>query len=412
MVDTINTVKENTRKLLKMGADELMDKVHFFRESAKIEEDAFKPDPGGYSPGDTVSIHIPTHWTVQEDNFDITSAIQDAKERNVSLTLDMSGTVPFDLTTEQLAHDIDIAKVYKRFVQPAIKDLAANLESRFLEKATQNTGNLVGTAGSTIVDPDTVMSAGEKLDEFLAPEDRCFLMDSASMRSAVNANKNLFTQTRKEFDKAYIGEALGMEWFKNQLIYRHTNGNDVTGVAVENDVVTIANGMSTLGVDGLTTTTGTLTKGTVFTIAGVNAVHPQTKADLGFLKQFVHTGADVTANGSGQATLTLNQPIYDSTDSRQNVSALPADEAAITIVGSASTLYKQSLVFHPEAFRVVSVPLAMPTNAEISEQVSEQGINLALIRDFDVLTRKWITRLDYLGGVVAVRTDHACRITA
>lgn len=410
---TIATVKSNTKKLLKMGADELMDKVHFFRESEKIEETAFKPDATGHSPGDTVSIRIPTNWVVQEDDFDITSTMQTAKERTVNAVLDKSATVPFDLTSEELASDIDIGKVYERLVQPAILDLAANIESRLLAQATQYTGNTVGTAGATIVDPDTVMAGGELMDEMLAPQDmRKFLMDSAAMRSAVNANKGLFTFKRKEYDDAFIGNALGFDWFKSQLVYRHTNGNDVTGVAVEADVVTPAEGATTLGVDGLTANTGTITKGTVFTIAGVYSVHPQTKVSTGKLKQFSHVGATVTADASGYATLTLNEPIYSSASgSLQNVSALHADEASLVFVGAASTTYKQSLMFHKKAFRVCSVPLVMPTNAEISEQVTEQGISLALIRDFDVKTRKMITRLDWLGTIVAVRPSHACRVT-
>lgn len=412
---TINTVSSNTRKLLKMGADELMDKVHFYRECEKLEEDAFKPDENGYNPGDTVSINIPTQWNVQEDNFDITSTMQQPKERSVSASLDMSATVPFDLSTSQLAHDIDIKNVYERFVQPAILDMAANIESRLLKKATQYVGNCVGTAGSTVVDPDTVMYGGEKMDEFLAPmAQRSFLMDSTSMRSAVNANKGLFTFKRKEYDEAFIGNANGFDWFKNQLIYRHTNGNDVTGVAVEAAVVAPSEGMTTLGVDGLTADTGTITKGSVFTIAGVYAVHPQTKQNLGFLKQFTHVGSDVTANASGQATLTLNEPIYSSASgSLQNVSALPVDETgALVFVGAASTTYKQSLMFHKKAFRVCSVPLYMPQKAEIAEQVTEQGITLSLIRDFDIKTRKVITRLDWLGMCLPVRPSHACRVTA
>lgn len=411
MADTLKTIKENTKKLLKMGADELMDEIHFYRESEKVEKQAFKPDANGYSPGDTVSIKRPTNWIVQEDNFDITSAIQDAKETSVDLVLDMSATVPFDLDTTQLATEIDLGKTYERLIQPAIYDLAANIESRFIQKAAQNTPNIVGTPGSTVVDMDTVMSGGELMDEYLAPgQQRKFLMDSAAMRSAVNANKGLFTSTRKERNQAYIGTDAGFDWFKNQLIYRHTNGNDVTGLAMDGST---AEGATTIVIDGLTNTTGTFTKGTTFTIAGVNAVHPQTKTNLGFLKSFTHIGDDQTANGSGEVTLTLSEPLYASTsDSRQNITALPANDATVTVTsGDASTTYKHSLQFHKKAFRTCSVPLAMPKNAELAEQVSEQGINIALIKDFDVLTRKWVTRLDFLGGLVPVRPYHACRVT-
>lgn len=415
MADVIKTVSQNTKKLLKMAAAEVFDECHFFRESDKVEESAFKPDATGHSPGSTVSVRIPTQWLVKEDGFDITGQIQDAKEQSTDLTLDITATIPFDLTSEQLAYEIDIGDVYERFVQPAALDMAANIEGRFLQRATQLTPNWVGTAGATIVDPDTVMSGGELMDMYLAPNSqRNFLMDSASMRSAVNANKNLFTFKRKEFDEAFIGNALNFDWFKSQLIYRHTNGNDVTGIGYESSVVAPAEGQITIGLDGFTANTGTLTKGSKFTIDGVYAVHPQRKTAYPQLKQFTHVGADQTANASGQitATLSANEALYASaTDSRKNVSALPADEAAVTVLGVASTTYTQSLQFHKKAFRVCSVPLAMPKKAEIAEQVTEQGITLALIRDFDVLTRKWITRLDFLGGIVPVRQRHGVVVT-
>jgi hypothetical protein len=416
MTNTIQTVSSNAKKLVKMAAADLADQIHFFKAARKMSESEFKPDKSGHSPGDTVSVRIPAQAEVIEDNFDITSAIKDIKERSVDMVLNKSATTNLALTTNELAHTTNIGEVYDRYLKGYVQDMAASIEARFIKEATQNTANLVGTAGSTSVDTDTVMSGRDLLGKNLCPKGkgRTFLMDATAMRSAVNENKSLFVFGKEEWGQGYIGDALGFSWLENELLYRHTNGNDVTGVAVEASVVTIATGMTTLGVDGLTNDTGTITKGTVFTLAGVYAVHPQTKATLPFLKQFVHVGADVTANSSGQATLTLDEPIYSSASgSLQNVSALPVDETStLTFVGAASTAYTQSLMFHKEAFRVVSVPLALPTNAEFAEQASESGINIAIVRDYDQLTRKFITRLDFLGGIVPVRPRWAVRVTA
>lgn len=415
MADTIKTIKENTKKLAKMAAADLADSVQMFKAARQMPEDSFKPDSTGHSPGDTISVRIPSQYIVGTSSFDVTSQIQDVKERSVDLPLDIIGTVAFDLDSQQLAHDVDIGQVYDRFVKGAVMDIAASVESQMVQKATQNTANLVGTAGSTVFDAATIAKDGRgKINSFLAPlkgMNRFFLTDSSGMGDAIVNHKNLFTFQRKEYDQGYLGEAWGFTWLENQLLYRHTNGNDVS-CAVESTVVTPAEGMTTLGVDGLTTTTGTFTKGTVFTIDNVYAVHPQTKTTLPFLRQFVHTGATQTANGSGQVTLTLDEALYaDSTDSRKNVSALPADEATINIVGSADTTYTQSLLFHKEAFRVCSVPLVLPTNAELAESATEDGVRIAIVRDFDVKTRKMITRLDFLGGLVPVRPRWACRVT-
>ena len=105
-----------------------------------------------------------------------------------------------------------------------------------------------------------------------------------------------------------IGRADGFDWYESELVPQHTNGNDVS-FEVRTTVST--EGQATLVVEGLTTTTGTVTKGTVFTIDTVNAVHPITKADTGRLQEFVVT-ADATADGSGYATLSISPAFYTS----------------------------------------------------------------------------------------------------
>jgi hypothetical protein len=204
----------------------------------------------------------------------------------------------------------------------------------------------------------------------------------------------------------------GFTFLRNNLLPTITNGNDVTGVAVESSVLAPATGATSLGVDGLTTTTGTVKKGQVFTIASVYAVHPITKDTLPDLQQFVVT-ADATADGSGQATLSISPTIYSSASGAlQNVSALPADEAAITFIGSASTGYGQNLAFHKSAFRFVSLPLIQPDGVDFVGQETVDGITVRIVRAYDIKTDKMILRADVLWGLANVRPEWACRLTA
>jgi hypothetical protein len=53
----------------------------------------------------------------------------------------------------------------------------------------------------------------------------------------------------------------------------------------------------------------------------------------------------------------------------------------------------------------------MPKNAEFAAQETYEGITVSIVRDFDIKTRKMITRVDFLGGLVADRPEWACRIT-
>jgi hypothetical protein len=108
--------------------------------------------------------------------------------------------------------------------------------------------------------------------------------------------------------------------------------------------------------------TKTFKAGEVFTIAGVNAVNPRTKADLGYLKQFTVLAA-ATSSGGGAVTLSI-APAIIASGAYQNVSAAPADTAAIVWLGALSTTFRPNAVFHRTAIKLVSAKLVMPFTGE------------------------------------------------
>lgn len=411
MANTINNIKDVGSVIAKASAQMFADKCQFIKAIDK--ETGLEGEINGFNKGDTININKPARFSTGT-SADITSALQDVTEEKVALTLNTQRVTGVALTSAEIHNDLSLKSWMKRILEPAVSGLVQETEEDVLTAAVNSTFNMVGTAGSTVFDTDTVLAAGEKLDNFLCPMDdmRKLLLSPAANRSAVNARKGLFQASddiAKQYRKGYMGTADGFDFLRNNLLPTHTLGNDVTDVLV-NDA-SAATGATTLAVDGLTTTTGTVKKGSVFTIAGVNAVHPITKADLGFLQQFVVT-ADATANGSGQATLSISPTIYsDSSNSLQNVTALPADNAALTFVGTASTGYRQSLAFHPSAYRIAFAPLVKPDGVDMVGQETVDGITVRVIRDYAVLTDKMILRLDVLYGHTPIRPEWMCRIT-
>jgi len=412
MANVFNTMKDAPGVVAKAAAKLLADELQFCKSISKADESDYN-GKNGYGAGETIYISKPARF-IPQGTFDITSTQQDIVEEKTPLTLNVISTIGINVTSEQFASEIALKSMIQRVIKPAVSSIAQDVEGTFLEKATDATFNVVGTAGSTVYDTDTVLSAKEKMSKFLCPKDdkRYFLTDSTASRSAVNARKGLFQSSdeiSKQYKMGYIGTADGFHWMENELLNVHTNGNDVTGAAIDD---TVATGASTIHIDGITTGTGTVLKGQVFTIDGVFAVHPITKTPYPFLQQFVVT-EDVTASGTSDADVKISPTIYGPTsDGLQNVSALPANDAPIVFVGAASTAYTQNLAFHEEAFRMVSVPLIMPTKAEMAAQETYKGVTIAIIRDWDQLTRKMVTRLDFLGGIAAVRPEWACRITS
>lgn len=410
MANTFNNVKDAPGIIAKAAAQTLKDNLVFCNTISKADASDFD-GKNGYKAGDTIYTSKPARY-VPQTTFDITSSIQDSVEEKAALTLDTISTIGMEIDSFEFATEVELKDTIRRFVIPAAESIAQNVESRFLEKATDATYNSVGTAGSNTFTVADVLAGRTKLNQNLAPRsDRSFLLNSASGALAVDARKGLFqssTEINKQYLEGMIGRADGFDWYENELINVHTNGNDVTGVAVDD---TVAEGASTIHVDGITTGTGTVTKGQIFTIDGVNMVHPITKVDLGVPQQFVVT-ADVTASGTSDADLAISPAIYAGSNGLQNVTALPANDATITFVGAASSALAQNLQYHKNAFKMVSVPLVMPTKAEVAAQETVDGITVAVIRDFDILERRMVTRLDFLGGLSAVRPEWACRVTA
>lgn len=408
MTNDINTIKSAAGLLAKAAAAELVDNLKFCSSINQADASDYK-GKNGYSAGDTIYINKPFRPTVGTTSFDLTSSLQDIKEEKVPLTLDVLGTVGVALDSQELASTVDVKSVYNRVVSPAVKSIAQSFEQTMLSRAA-----LATAQGALITDVTgaACLAAGQVMQEQLCPsDDMNYILGSPSFtNSAVTQRSTLFnasSEISKQYKNGMMGQADGFNWMRNNLLPSITTGNDVTGVAV-NDAAA-ATGATTLAIDGLTNTTGTVNKGQQFTIAGVYAVHPITKAVMTTLQNFVAT-ADATANGSGQVTISIYPAIYGSgSGSLQNVSALPADNAALTFVGAASTTYRNSLAFHKDAYTMVSVPLVLPDNAEFAAQETYKGVTVAIVRAWDQLTRRMITRVDVLGGFAATRPEWAYR---
>jgi hypothetical protein len=222
---------------------------------------------------------------------------------------------------------------------------------------------------------------------------------------------------RSALQKSNLGRFANTDTYMSQNVKAHTtgafSGSEQVNGASQN--VTYATAKSTtylsqtLNIKGMTNTTGTVKKGDVFTIAGVYAVNAVTGDALDFLRQFVVL-ADATANGSGQAALTISPAIITS-GPYKTCSAVPADSANITFKGSASTSYRQNLVFHPDAITVAMPPLVKPPGAVKVSSQTYKGISMRLIEGYDIVNNDSLWRFDILVGMLAQQPHLATRLS-
>jgi hypothetical protein len=206
---------------------------------------------------------------------------------------------------------------------------------------------------------------------------------------------------------------LGFNWYMDQNLPTHTVGTNAAAPLVDG-----ANQTGSAGIlcKTWTATTGSVKEGDIVQFAGVYAVNPQSRVSTGVLKNFVIT-ADGTATG-GQVLTIYIDPVMVTTGAFQNVTALPAAEAAITVFGHATTysgkVSPQGLAFHRDAFTLATVDLPLPRGIDMAARASDKqlGLSLRIVRDYNIDTDQFPCRIDILYGWACLRPELACRVCA
>jgi hypothetical protein len=370
-------------------------------------EDEFAKKVNGYDVGETISIRKPTDFTVRDG---ATMATQDVVEGKTSITVDKRKGVDFKFTSQDLT--LKIGELSERVIKPAMIQLANQID-RDLMALYKFVPNWVGTAGQVVNSYADFAKAPERMDEYALPADgRCAVLSPADHWGLLGSQTSLYIQdaAKGAYRKGSLGEIGGVDTYMSQNVPTHVVGADVTTVTV-NQAVTTA---TTAYVDvkdtmqqTITIAGGNLNAGDVFTIADVNAVNPVTKADLGFAKQF-------TVISYSSNTLVF-YPAMIWTGAFQNVAVTSGvtdlNTKAITAIGTAATGYKQNLVFHKNAFALVTVPLIDPPGAaEVSRQ-TYKGTSVRVIPVYDGVTDESAWRLDVLYGVKAIDPRRAVRLS-
>tara|TARA_R110000782_G_scaffold4945_1_gene17338 strand:+ start:1108 stop:2340 length:1233 start_codon:yes stop_codon:yes gene_type:complete len=374
-------------------------------------EEEFSKSVNGYEVGSSISIKRPMDFTVRDGAV---MNVQDTTEGKLTLSVDQRKGIDFEFTSQELT--LDIKELSERVIKPAMIQLANQIDSDLMDQY-KNVSSWVGTPGQTINSNQDFSKGPERLDEFASPMDgRCAVLSPTDHWGLVGAQTALLNDklVGDAYKRGSLGTIGGVDTFMSQNVPTHTvgvnAGTPVTNGA--NQQVTYAaskdTNTQTLITDGWSSGACTLNAGDVFTIAGVYAVNPVTKATLPFLKQF--TVVTQISDTSGDITLTMS-PAAILTGAHQTVSAAIGDGAAIAVAGTDSTGYRQNMMFCKNAFALVSVPLVAPPGAVDVSRQSYKGTNVRVIPVYDGTNdvSKW--RLDVLYGVKTVDERLAVRVS-
>jgi hypothetical protein len=357
----------------------------------------------GAKIGNDLRIRLPNQYTVRSGAV---LNVQDTSEQSVTLTVNNQRGVDFKFGSDELT--MSLQDFSERILEPAMSVLAANIEAEVYGAAYRSVYNMVNNDGNAITFLN-VLDARRLLNNNLTPMDdnRNVMLSTFHSAKLVDALKGLFhdsTAVKQQYKEGKMGRTGGFDFWENPILSKHTTGTAVTGDTLYNVAGANQTGAS------LTVDTGTTTflAGDVITIAGCNAVHPETKADLGYAQQFV-----ITANSGANATTLAISPAIVTSGARQNVTASPTNGGAITKVGAgANETLDISLAYHKDFYTFATADLVMPQGVDFSAREVMDGISMRVVRQYDINNDAFPCRLDVLFGHRALRPEMAARIHA
>ena len=361
--------------------------------------------------GDTVNIRLPDRALVSNG---AALQVQEENQQSVALTINYQKQIGISFTGADLVLKID--EFEENILKPRISQLAADIDFTVATDSYSQIYNSVGTPGTTPSTPEVLLAGMQKLDEMAAMRpNRYWAVNPAANASLVSGMKGLLnpvTTISDQFKTGMMGVGvLGLKQIAmTQSIPNHTTGSRTStpGTILVNGTVS-TQGQATLSFDG-DSGSATVTKGDVFTVAGVYSVNPQTRATTGSLQQFVVTAAS-TASGGAWTDVTIQPPMFTSSNALATINAFPQDGAAVTFMGAASTAYPQNLMYHRDAITFATVDDFLPQGGvEMAARSVHNGISMRMVKQFNIQNDQDPCRIDVLFGSKVIRPQMAVRV--
>lgn len=379
----------------------------------QFDESFNATNTGGNKQGQTLRVRNPNQYTRRAGSR--VMDVQDQAETTQTITVATQDGVDMRFNSAELAQSIDL--IDERYITPAVSALVSAIDSDMIAKFTKDIYNVVGTAGTVVGsssgDITALFNARAKLNQGLAPKDnnRALQIDSVTMAAIVNGNKAIFqpaADVKEAFREGFYARSAMADFYENERTWSMTNGSDVTANTDAAGLVT--DGGSIIDFHTLLAVAQQKV-GQVFTVAGVYAVHPETKAVFGHLQQYVITAV-------GATTTTVSPPFY-LTGAKQNVASAAGatlattafDAATLTFHGTASAVLRQNIMYHKNAFAFVTAELPIMDDAAKCVRLTKDGLSLRVWQASDVRNDELLMRIDILYGGKTLRPEWACRVS-
>lgn len=318
-------------------------------------------------------------------------------------------------------------------LRQAALQMCEAIDKHILNACVVNSGHWLGTPANGVDAFGDVAQGYTRLKELGVTDDNIKAVlkyqDKEDLGEAVIAFHATDALATGAFRNGFSGSIGGIPTLFTEQLPAFSNGNDVTGAAVDgaNQNVTYAAASAssapgryltqTLHIDGITTGTGTVATGSVFTIDNVYEYDNRAQQSTGRLRQFV-----VVSGGTASGVSDIDLVIYpamivpgvtDVDTAHATVDSVPADDAAITFVGAASTVYRPRLLVDKAAINVCTADLVMPaSDTSMRKSLTKLPLSVRMWQKSDFDTGAHSIRFDVAltANVLAGGRDRIIRI--
>ena len=333
--------------------------------------------------GNTVRIRKPATLTAIEFDGDLTGEYQNIVESYVDVLLDTVLVVPVEVSALDMT--LDIVSFNTQVVEPAMQALAQGIDEK-LAKLYKDIPYFEDCESTTAI--SDLLNARKVQNDLKVPfpTTRYAVMSPLTTASllALDAFRDLDkTGKTKALREASLGRLFGYEFFENQNIQTHPTHASITadneGTAAISNAGVTSMVVSALGGDG------TIYKGTIFTIAG-DTTQYVVKAD-----------AAISVNA---ATISFYPAL---------VKATPAGTEVVTFHKTLTTS-KENLLFHKNAFALVTAPMAEPIGGAKGVTMNYKGLTINVVYDYVSQQMKNIMTFSILCGFKTLTPELAVRL--
>lgn len=353
----------------------------------------------GAKIGDTLRIRLPNDFTIRHG-----TAFSPQNTAEQFTTLKLATQVGVDVSFSSAERKLKLDDYSERVLMPMMNDLAADIAYDIMSDVEGNVCNLVANVDGSgnIISPNqtTVLKADAALSDNSTPTVPGYkaVLSPTTNANLVSSLSGLFNPASAIGDQYRTGQmknALGFDFFKDQTVLNHTTGSFTAGTV---------NGAGQSGsVIAVNAITGTLNKGDIITIEGVNMVNYLYKKSLGKLRQFVVTD-DVPSGGTTIPVYpALIGPENGAEVQYQTVDSSPADAATISLATPANSVYIKNIAYSPKAVTMATADLVLPRGVHEAARRVYDGISMRMITDYVLGTDQLGTRLDVIYGKTWLR---------